>query len=176
MFNDQLLGAFIAGFYGYGHYAAGYWFVGMEEGGGGSLEEIACRLAAWDKRGRKELEDVVDYSREVGITCYFDERGVLQPTWNKIIRMLLSIEGHKPSANQVREYQRNRLARSNGASCLVELLPLPSPGTNRWLYYAENSKLPFLKDRKTYIAHVRPQRIMHLRRRIEEYRPRVVVF
>lgn len=63
MFKDEILEAFISGFYGYGNYGARLWFIGMEEGGGGSREQIARRLDAWDKRGRNELEDVVDYHR-----------------------------------------------------------------------------------------------------------------
>jgi hypothetical protein len=176
MFNNQLLEAYIGGFYGYGSYGAEFWFIGMEEGGGGSREQIGRRLDAWDTRGRKELDDVVEYHREVGYnTKRFDERPKLGKTWSKLIRVLLSSRGYDPSQEQVRDYQKNRLARKNSDSCLVELLPLPSPGTNLWLYYGE-STLPFLKDRKTYKEHVRPLRVAHLRRRIEEHQPRVVVF
>ena len=176
MFDDQLLQAFISGFYGYGNYDGKYWFVGIEEHGGELQKDIAQRLNAWDRRGRSELEDVVDYHREIGITHHFDERAVLQPTWNKIIRVLLGIEGRKPTTAEVKEYQKNQLARTNGKSCLIELLPLPSPKTNVWLYYPKYSKLPFLKRRGDYIEHVKPQRIAHLKRRIEEHKPEVVVF
>jgi hypothetical protein len=41
MLNDQLLEAFMRGFYGFGNYQAQYWFVGMEEGGGNTLDAIS---------------------------------------------------------------------------------------------------------------------------------------
>jgi hypothetical protein len=47
-------------FYGYGNYGGPFWFVGMEEGGGDSSEEIARRLSAWAARGRCELEDAAE--------------------------------------------------------------------------------------------------------------------
>lgn len=176
MFDDQLLLAFISGFYGYGNYRAKYWFVGMEERGGELQKDIVQRLNAWDRRGRNELEDVVDYHREIGITHHFSEHAVLQPTWNKIIRVLLSIEGREPTTADIKDYQKNQLARTNGKSCLIELLPLPSPKANLWLHYSKYSRLPFLKSRDDYVEHVKPQRIEHLKRRIDEYRPKTIVF
>jgi hypothetical protein len=52
-------------FYGYGDYRGAYWFVGMEEGGSDSFDEVAKRLRLWDERGRRELEDVVDLGADV---------------------------------------------------------------------------------------------------------------
>ena len=40
MFDDELLQAYIDTFYGFGKYEGKYWFIGMEEGGGGTFEEI----------------------------------------------------------------------------------------------------------------------------------------
>jgi hypothetical protein len=177
MFDDQLLQAFINGHYGYGDYHAKYWFVGMEERGGKSPKDISQRLNAWDKLGRNELDDVVEFHREIGINKHFVEPVVLQPTWNKIIRVLLSIEEHHPTTTaEVKAYQKNQLARKNGKSCLVELLPLPSPKANAWLHYDKYSRLPFLKTRPEYVGQVKPRRIEDLRCRIEQYKPEVVVF
>jgi hypothetical protein len=49
MLNDQLLEAFMSGFYGFGNYQARYWFIGMEEGGGNKPDDIARQLDIWDK-------------------------------------------------------------------------------------------------------------------------------
>jgi hypothetical protein len=65
-FDDQLLLDFMNAFYGYGNYKAPYWFIGMEEGGGDSFEEVTKRLSVWDRRGRRELEDAAEYFEEVG--------------------------------------------------------------------------------------------------------------
>ena len=61
-FDDQLLGEFVQNFYGYGDYSGQFWFIGMEEGGGNSFAEVVKRLDTWARRGRRELEDVAEYS------------------------------------------------------------------------------------------------------------------
>jgi hypothetical protein len=46
-FNDQLIEDFGANFFGYGRTDAPVWFIGMGEGGGGSIDEINRRFIAW---------------------------------------------------------------------------------------------------------------------------------
>ena len=176
MLDDELLNAFVNCFYGYGDFHAPYWFVGMEEGGGETPEDIASRLQTWHFRGQRELEDVAEYHAAIGINKYFDTRGVLQTTWNKLIRVLLTAEGTEPSTELVREYQKYKLGRPGGKSCLTELLPLPSPGVDRWLHYAQLSRLPFLATRQAYTEHIQPKRVARLRHKIAEHKPRAVVF
>lgn len=176
MFNDEHLHAFVSGFFGYGSFAAPYWFIGMEEGGGDTPEDINLRLQAWETRGRNELEDLVGYHLAIGVSKFFDERGVLQPTWNKLIRILLSAMGERQDTECVREFQRSEWGRSLGISCLTELMPLPSPGVDRWLHFAEHSQLPYLASRPAYMEHVRPQRVAQLVAKVAEYRPKAVVF
>ena len=38
--DHKLLESYMTGFYGYGNESALYWFIGLEEGGGNSLDEI----------------------------------------------------------------------------------------------------------------------------------------
>lgn len=174
-FDEQLLQAFMNGFYGYGNYAAPHWFIGMEEGGGDSFEEIQERLTVWDKRGRRELEDVAEYHIELGITHPFAAKPRLQPTWAKLIRTLLSIEGAPPTKEEVRAYQQRHWARGNGNVNLIELLPLPSPSTRHWLY-AEHSTRPELKSREEYRQVWSGIRIKGLQERIKRYQPQAVIF
>ncbi len=54
-FDDELLSDFINGFWGYGSNNAQFWFVGMEEGGGNTFEELQIRFTEWNERGRKPL-------------------------------------------------------------------------------------------------------------------------
>jgi hypothetical protein len=42
--SDQLIESYTSMFYGYGNYAAPFWFIGIEEGGGGTDDEIRRRL------------------------------------------------------------------------------------------------------------------------------------
>jgi hypothetical protein len=49
--NDEVLSAYAVGFYGYGSSAAPYWFIGMEEGGGDSIDEIKIRSDTTSEAG-----------------------------------------------------------------------------------------------------------------------------
>lgn len=176
LFNDQLLNEFVQNFYGYGNYNGQFWFIGMEEGGGNSFSNINERLIAWSRRGRHALEDLAQYHAEIGLTDWFNDKPKLQPTWNKLIRILLSSNGQLPTTDPVREYQKILLGRLNGNTCLVELLPLPSPSIGLWLY-AQHSQLPsYLANRKTYVQWCLPSRIKHLQEQIIYYKPEAVVF
>ena len=175
LFNDQLLNEFVEKFYGYGDYNGQFWFIGMEEGGGNSFLEIDNRLNAWTLRGKHELEDLAQYHAEIGLTDWFNNKPKLQSTWNKLIRILLSSKGQFPTTEEVREYQKILLGKLSGDHCLVNLLPLPSPSTKQWLY-AQHCQLPYLRDRSTYSKWCLKSRIEHLRNRINQYNPKVVVF
>ncbi|MBV9070105.1 MAG: hypothetical protein JO093_07605 [Acidobacteria bacterium] len=62
MIEPQLVRDFMAGFYGYGHVGANYWFIGLEEGAIADLAEFefvcthhpegARSNAHWDEIGR----------------------------------------------------------------------------------------------------------------------------
>jgi len=175
MIDDTLLQEFMQGFYGYGSFNAPFWFIGMEEGGGGSQDDIRKRLEAWDARGHRELEDVTGYHRAFGITRHWDEPVKLQPTWNKLIRVLMSIKNLKPSPSDLKEYQKDHLGRENDETCLLELMPLPSPGTSKWLY-RDISSLPHLANRQSYLEEVAPIRIRHIRSQIASCNPPLVLF
>jgi len=174
MLNDQLLEAFITGFYGFGNYQARYWFIGMEEGGGNKLDDIARQLDIWDRHGRKELIDVAEYAREMNITRWYDDRPKLQPTWKHLIRIFLTAEGQPVDTDTMRQYQKNVWGTIDGNTCLLELLPLPAPNIGSWLY-REISSLPYLANRKTYREYVVGSRIAHLQDRIRQYQPKAVV-
>lgn len=85
------------------------------------------RLNAWRRRGIHAFEDVAQYHPEIGLTGWFKYKPKLQPTWNKLIKILLSSNSQLPTTEQVREYQKILLGRANGDTFLVELLPLASP-------------------------------------------------
>lgn len=174
-FDDQLLHTFMHHFYGYGNYQGDYWFIGMEEGGGDTFDEVCQRLAVWDQRGRQELEDVAEYHLALGITHPFAEKPKLQPTWAKLIRVLLSMAGETPTKEAVRRYQQQQWARCTGNVCLLELLPLPSPSTSHWLY-AQHSQLPDLISRDRYRERWSVLRTERLHQRIARHQPKAVIF
>ena len=93
LLDDAAVAKFIEALYDYGNWSAPVWFVGMEEGGGGTPEEIAKRIAAWEQRGRNELEDLVEYHHAIGVTRHFGAQPKLQSTWAKLIRILCAMRG-----------------------------------------------------------------------------------
>jgi hypothetical protein len=166
---DQLLDSFAHTFYGYGDYKASYWFIGMEEGGASSRQEIESRLSVWDRHRKPELEDIAVFHNEIGYRRYFEKRPPLQNAWNKLIRILLSAEGKLlrektdvARTELVREYQRTSLGRRGGQSCLLELLPLPSKSISDWLY-AEHTTLDYCANRDVYKTHFMPRRADHIK-------------
>jgi hypothetical protein len=173
--NGDLLKRYVETFYGYGNYGGDWWLVGMEEGGGDNADEVERRLRLWDERGRRELEDVAAFAFSDSHAKWFTGRPPLQPTWRKLIRLVLSAGGRSTDAGSIRSYQRDRLARPDGETCLLELMPLPSPSTAHWIY-GEYSDRPELASRECYNRCVAPARILHLRQRIAEHGPKVVVF
>lgn len=167
MFDDALLSDFARLHYGYGDFRGDFWFVGMEEGGGDSFEDIERRLQTWRKRGGLELDDVAEYHKEMGITHLFRERPRIQTTWGGLIRILMATKGRTPSTDDIREYQRDCLGRTVGETCLLELLPLPSPSTKHW-FYGEHSRLPYLVNRDAYREAFIRRRIGHLQGRMQQ--------
>ncbi|MDQ3705444.1 MAG: hypothetical protein M3437_09535 [Chloroflexota bacterium] len=177
--DPEVLESYIKEFYGHGSYEAKYWFIGMEFGGGGSFEEIVSRIEGWHRRGGKGLEDLGPQGVGTG-SRWFLPPYPLQPTWAKLVRIMMSAEGQPTESGSLRAYQKDRLGREGGLDCIVELLPLPSPGLGHWKFYPaiaeRHPQLAYLKDRATYTSHVAPMRIAHLQTRIEQHQPRAVVF
>lgn len=174
-FDDALVQDYMHGFYGYGHYAAPYWFIGMEEGSSGKPDEIPKRIHEWHNRGRAELEDLVDYSQVIGMGSLVGSPTKIQPTWAGLIKILLSAEGQDLDKESVRRFQREKLGRKDGTNALLELLPLPSRSLAHWLY-AHHSRLPELANRKEYTRIYGPRRAEAIRQRIQQHKPKAVVF
>ena len=174
-FNDADLSQFMKTFYGYGNLSARFWFIGMEEGGGNSFAEVQARLSAWKQLRKPELADLRDFHLLLRMPEFFTPPVKLQRTWMQISRIKLAAEGKPHSIEELRTYQQNRLGRINGKTCLMELLPLPSPRTSAWAY-AQWSTLPFLTMREAYHQSILPRRIAHIHKQILENEPQAVIF
>jgi hypothetical protein len=173
MIDEARLRDFVRLFFGYGSWAAPLWFIGMEEGGGNSIDEIERRLRAWD--GSDALADIGEYHNEIGGTDWFARHPPLQTTWAKLIRVVLASHGQQQATTEdVRAYQRDHLGRRAGETAIIELLPLPSPSTSAWLYPSWGVAL--YATREDYVRAELPGRIAELRRRLLQHKPKVVVF
>lgn len=177
MLDDILLAQYMDSFFGYGNTKARLWFVGMEEGGGGTIEEVASRLEAWDQRGRPMVDDVAGFHRAIGQQRWFEPGARTQNTWRQLIRATLLAEDLPVDLEAIREYQVLRFARLDGNIASLELLPLPSTSTKakHWRY-AEWSALEMLATRDGYRQHFLPSRIARLKALIAQKRPTAVVF
>lgn len=173
--NDEFLHHFITTFYGSGNYSGKYWFVGMEEGGGNSFDQVSSRFNAWKDLGSPELVDMYDFHVLINYPEYFADPVKLQRTWMQQARIILSSKGLSSLTPTVKAYQRDILGRKTSETCLLELLPLPSPSTTVW-NYDRWSNLPFLKNRSNYRDYCIPWRCEHIKSRINTYQPKLVVF
>lgn len=173
--RDEQLRRYIDRFWGYGNLDGPYWFVGMEEGGGVGWDEVGAHLDRWQHVGAPAIAPFRPPDDELSEHRWFGPKPRIQPYWGKLIRLLLAAEDRPCSSEAVRNYQARQLASSSGETCLLELLPLPSPSTDRWIY-ADYSRLPLLKDRSSYLQVLLPRRIAQLRSMISDQRPRFVVF
>lgn len=175
LLDQDLLRAYITDSWGYGNPKGEFWFVGMEQGGGTSVEELHRRLAAWNERGRAQFDDLHEYHVAIGELRWSAPKPRIQPTWRHLIRIVLAANGDETSQEAIRKYQSEELGRRFGNTCLLELLPLPSRNTKNWPYY-EWTGLCEMKDRETYLTNAGGTREVGLRELIDYYAPRAVVF
>ena len=173
--NDDLLLQYMSHFAGYGNLDGDYWMIGMEEGGGDSIEDIERRIAIWEQGGKNTLEDLKLYHDKLGETRWFGNQARLQPTWNKLIRIIHGIKGRSPQTEDIREYQKTQLGNHDGETCLAELMPLPSPATKHWLY-SKVSDIRGLKSRESYVRNWGRIRLQSLTELINTHRPKNIVF
>lgn len=168
----ELIVEFMNTFYGYGNLGGRYWFIGMEEGCGPNWDnDVAPRFHVWQNRGAVELEDLRDYHAAIGIAQHWVPPVVIQRTWRRLIETILTAEnGIPPTAAEISTYQAEHLGSVDGQSCLLELLPLPSPSINQFAYtHLANEEYPFFANRRLYKRRVRNSRINHLRNMIAEH-------
>ncbi len=152
-------------FVGYGNLAAGIWFLGMEEAGGGEAN-LRARL------GFHAVEDLAGAHRRLGVTKHHWGRKVIQRTWRGMCVVMLALAGRSVTRQTIREYQADELGRSHGDTLLAELMPIPKAKVHRWGYEA---LIPQLASRADYYARVKPRRVRLLRRLLAERQPRVVI-
>ena len=177
-FNENILTNFIEKFYGYGNYKSPIWFVGMEPGAPKDKSKIKKFFDVWKDRGEPEIDDVKKSHEQTKIKHYtklFAQNSDYQKTWGGLIKILFFASGKNHfTTDDIKEYQRTQLGRRNSDHCLIELLPLPSPGTNIWPY--SKTGIKELKDRKVYKSTYLPLRVERIKNRIKEYEPKVIIF
>lgn len=142
--------------FGYGTWAAPYWFVGMEPGGDGDATH-----EAWSRLGSGELIDCKAHHLECGFARWHgSERPPTQSTWRRLIQLLLAFKGEATDMDTVARYQRDRLGCVRDETALIELSAHHAVNLSIWT------------DRTAY----RDERIELIRSRLDEHHPRFVMF
>jgi hypothetical protein len=177
--NTSLLQQYIDRFFGYGSFETPIWLIGIEEGGGGSKQNIEDRIQSWQMSNSDELLDNYEHHKRLKATKYFEKQDgqniKIQPTWNKLIRLLLAFNEETISKDVVRAFQQHRLGRKNSDHCLLEIFPLASPSNNEWKYAEWFHENELLQSREKYQGEVGSQRLETLKHKISQYKPQVVV-
>jgi hypothetical protein len=93
MLDSDILDDFMRRFYGYGNLAAKHWFIGLEEGGANSTEELHIRMEAWNELGRPQLADLNEFHSQARVARWSGNRPPLQATWKQLIRIVLASQG-----------------------------------------------------------------------------------
>src|SRR5215475_5529309 len=106
--SSELLTDYAHQFCGFGNWTAKVWFIGIEEAGGESIEEVRTRLRVWDERGRKELENAPVFYPACGLKKWHGADAKLQHTWKQLVRMLLLARGERDSEKALLDYQRTQ--------------------------------------------------------------------
>ena len=136
---------------------------------------MSRRLAKWGAAGQPELLDLRGHHQGGDLDSFVGGPEELQKTWSNLIRIVLGAEGRSADNEEVRAYQQYRLGRMGGETCLLELMPLPSPDAGTW-HYREWTLSPDLRDRATYMKRHANSRAEKLQGKIAGHRPTVVVF
>ena len=171
--SKELLSSFMDGFLGYGNLNSPYWFIGKEEGGGKALDENFERIKTWEYFGKPITVDNIDYHLKLGFTE--KQLSNIQPTWTKLIQILLELESKDGSKEERRFYQRNHLGRLNGNNCCLELMPMVSRSTGLWLWEEIFQEYYSINDREEYFSSTVPKRINRLMELIKQFTPKLVV-
>ena len=182
LLSTDLLSEYINTFYGYGDWGrAKFWFVGIEEGGGNEIENIQSRLNSWVKLGKTELLDCYEHHCNMGSFTDANQGKLHTQTWTKLIITKLNTANSDFSTSSILNIQLKDWGSLKSDNLLIELLPLPSPGIGTWSYRDKGwvdlkSSLSFLQDRVSYESEVTPKRVEHIKARIAEHKPKVVLF
>lgn len=190
MLNCQLLHDYAENFFGYGSPKSKLWFIGIEEAGGRCAHVVDERLKRWsDEFNRAPFVDGCEFHQTLydcngkPLDRLFRDPVPAQPTWDRLIRIQLARRGVKSVApRDVNDFRKTEWARSTSNSCLLELLPLPSPSVKTWNYGewispdCDSATAELFRTRLAYQRHFGEKRAQAIGQLIAKHRPRVVIF
>jgi len=108
--------------FGYGNWAAHYWFIGLGEGLGGTLGSLDKRHRAFHRHECDGLSDCRDFHISIEEYRWHENPAKLQQTWSKLLVLLLDT----PSTDIRRSYQKDMWGRAEGETCVAEIFGCPA--------------------------------------------------
>ncbi len=147
--------------YGYGRWEAPYWFIGPEQGmAREENNDLRRRVEAWVHFGRGELDDCRDFHDRICEKRWHCERPQPQPTWRRLMLLLMTFLERSSDNDSMRYYQRDRWGRlSGGETCVIELSGLAA------------NNLTVSRERDLF----RKERIATILQRMRTYKPSFVI-
>jgi hypothetical protein len=119
------------GCYGYGRWKATYWFIGPEQGQSASENNnLTLRHKAFRKLEKHGLCDCGAFHHAIHEERWHRVRPALQPTWRRLILLLMTFLEKKRDNESLRGYQRDRWGKRSGDTCVIELSGLPARNQN----------------------------------------------
>lgn len=189
--DEKALQHWIENFYGYGSWDARIWFVGYEEGGGDTPEEVAERVNYFFENcpdaGSKDLCDIRELYQRVrwtgsgrkSFTTQHEYRFGPHAVQNSIWKNLAAfVRGYNNMpAPDFLTYQREVFASlTERNEAWLHLYPLPAPHNHAWYYsWLDMPTLSFIKSRAMYEQALYQQRIGHLLSNLRMHKPEVVM-
>lgn len=174
--DKKLLNNYIENFYGYGNLDSNYWFIGKEEAGGETHQEINSRLKIWKSLNEKKVIDTYDFHKNVvnenGKTFEFLFEKKVQNTWLGLIKTIFTLEDKTWTSSDIKNFRTDCLGREYSNNCLLEMFPLPSPKANQFNYIEWTD----YKTRENYKTEIKDLRINNIKKLIKENQPKIVIF
>jgi hypothetical protein len=190
--EEKKLKHWINHFYGYGSWEAKIWFVGFEEGGGDTPEEVAEKFNYFYQAHTSSKEATLCNLRELYqhvsarldgpradlFTNLFDYRfgskAIQHGVWKNLIAF---VHGYRQKKlPDLLAYQKKSFALSSLQEAWIQFYPLPSPHNHAWYYsWLDMPKFSFLKSRAQYQEHLYPSRIQNMLQKIVTHKPEVVL-
>src|SRR5262245_7913787 len=98
-------------FVGFGRFDADVWFIGIEQGGGKDIPELARRIEAWGNLGCPEVTDLHQYCDAIDERQWHGPNAKYQRTLAQMVRILFAAQERPISTRAIIAYQAEQLGR-----------------------------------------------------------------
>jgi hypothetical protein len=110
--------------FGFGTWESSYWFLGPEQGMSKKENELSKRYAAWRSLGSQELDDCLEFHRQIEEPRWHCDNATPQRTWTRLISALVGY-GAEGISDRI-SYQQKHWGRRPGhaieaETCVIEL-------------------------------------------------------